>query len=116
MSHNGQSLPGRASFRPEIEDSPEPKPECKDFEVFWAAYPRKQAKGNARRAWKKIRPGKALLAKILIAIEEQRGTEQWTRNRGQFIPHPATWLNGERWEDEVDVQPAPGEYKQDGRF
>ena len=35
------------------------------------------------------------------AIEKQKKSAQWTKNDGQFIPHPTTWLNGKRWEDEV---------------
>ena len=38
---------------------------------------------------------------MLTAIEAQKGSAQWQENGGQFIPHPATWLNGHRWEDEV---------------
>ena len=38
---------------------------------------------------------------MLAAIERQKQTAQWKENGGQYIPHPATWLNGRRWEDEV---------------
>ena len=41
------------------------------------------------------------LKTILNAVKAQRESPQWTRDGGQFIPHPATWLNQERWEDEV---------------
>ena len=37
----------------------------------------------------------------MSAIEAQKKSPQWTKDGGQFIPHPATWLNGKRWEDQV---------------
>ena len=38
---------------------------------------------------------------MLKAIEKQKGSEQWTKDNGQYIPHPSTWLNQSRWEDEL---------------
>lgn len=70
------------------------------FDRFWEAYPRRQGKEAARKAWTKIRPDDALLAEMLAALERQRASDQWRRDGGQFIPYPATWLNGRRWEDE----------------
>lgn len=75
-----------------------------DFDQFWAIWPRKVAKAEARKAWaqtEKIRPS---LHEIIAAIKAQSQTEQWMRGNGQFIPHAATWLRGERWEDEVEVK------------
>lgn len=69
------------------------------FEAFWAAYPRKTAKDNAAKAFAKLRPDDRLLAAMLAALELQKAWPQWTKDRGEFIPHPATWLNGRRWED-----------------
>jgi hypothetical protein len=74
-----------------------------EFSIFWATFPRKVAKADARKAWaqtKDIRPDIAIL---LSAIKAQSKTEQWMRGGGQFIPYPATWLRGERWEDELEV-------------
>jgi len=41
---------------------------------------------------------------MLAAIERQRGSQQWVKDNGQFIPHAATWLNQERWQDVVAVE------------
>ncbi len=71
------------------------------FDVFWDAYPRKSGKDAARKAFAKRHPSEALLTEMLAAIAKQKRTEQWTKNGGQFIPHPATWLNQGRWMDEV---------------
>lgn len=68
-----------------------------NFGRFWAAYPRKQAKQSAVRAWNKLKPSPELVEAMLAAIVVQSGSEQWQRG---FIPHPATWLNGQRWEDQ----------------
>lgn len=72
------------------------------FTAFWFAYPRKTGKGNARKVWKKLKPSKALQQKILTALEQQKKSQQWTKDNGKFIPLPATWLNQERWDDEPD--------------
>jgi hypothetical protein len=72
------------------------------FETFWSSYPRKKAKAAARKAWDKLAPDAATAAAILAAVEQHKRSEQWVRDGGQFIPHPATWLNGRRWEDELE--------------
>ena len=69
------------------------------FAEFWSAYPRKAGKGDAEKAWKAVKG--VDLQTILQAIERARATEQWRKDGGQFIPHPATWLRQKRWEDEA---------------
>ena len=78
------------------------------FDQFWAAYPKKTAKPDAIKAYGKIKPDEALLAQILSAIQKQKQTAQWQEDGGRFVPYPATWLNGHRWEDEVQAAPAGG--------
>lgn len=72
------------------------------FAEFWGNYPKKKDKAAALRAWNKLKPDAELLAVILKAISEQKTTIEWTKERGQYIPYPASWLNGRRWEDEID--------------
>ena len=71
------------------------------FDRFWNAYPRHEGKANARKAFEKLKADDDLLSTMLKAIEKQKQSPQWQENEGQFIPYPATWLNGKRWEDEV---------------
>ena len=72
------------------------------FEQFYQAYPKKRDKKRAEKAWKNIeRHSPELTMKILAAIEVWKDTEDWRREKGRFVPYPATWLNGERWEDET---------------
>jgi hypothetical protein len=68
-----------------------------EFEAFWAVYPRKVAKVVAVRAWIKLDPDEAARTMIMKAIERHCRSEQWRKG---IIPHPATWLNQRRWEDE----------------
>lgn len=71
------------------------------FKAFWKVYPRKVGKGDAERAWKKLRPPEQLVIGIVAAVESQRTCAQWTKEGGEFIPHPATWLNRKGWLDEA---------------
>ena len=76
-----------------------------DFLKFWDSYPRKIGKGKAWDSWRKIRPDDSLSEKILASVVQHKETDpQWTKDGGQFIPHPATFLNQARWEDEVGIQ------------
>ena len=71
------------------------------FAAFWERYPKKVARIDAVRAWNKLRPDAALLEMMLTALEWQ--CRQWTDRR--YIPNPASWLNGARWEDEQPARP-----------
>lgn len=77
------------------------------FAEFWEAYPRKIAKGAAMKAFAKLRADDALLASILKAVAAARNSDQWKADGGKWIPHPATWLNGRRWEDEIEAESDP---------
>lgn len=74
------------------------------FDRFWQAYPRKTAKPQAAKAFARLRPDEPLLSRMLAALALQRQSTQWQRDDGQFIPHPSTWINGRRWEDELPEQ------------
>ncbi len=81
------------------------------FELFWKAYPRKVAKKVARDKWNRIEMTDELFAKIMAAVEAQKKMPQWVKDSGQYIPHPSTWLNQERWEDEVQGAPISVKYQ-----
>lgn len=70
-------------------------------EKFWPEYPRKVAKETALKAMRKINPGGDEQVKIMAGLSMYKKTSQWTRDDGKFIPHPATWINQKRWEDEI---------------
>ena len=75
----------------------------KQFDKFWQAYPRKVSKKEAQKSWKKINPSLELFEKILKALEMVKQTEQWKKDNGKYVPYPATWLNQERWTDEINM-------------
>jgi len=69
------------------------------FANFWRGYPRRVGKKAAFKAWlvaiKEVEP------EVLIkAVRDQLNSGQYSEIR--YTPHPATWLRGERWEDEID--------------
>lgn len=70
------------------------------FADFWKVYPKKKSKGDAEKAFKAINPNSQLLGAIIAAVEEQKLSRDWTKDNGQFIPYPATWLRAKGWEDE----------------
>ena len=74
------------------------------FELFYSKYPKKKAKTQALKAFLKLSPNDELLQLILAAVEAHEKTEDWTKEDGKFIPHPATWLSQRRWEDEIKVK------------
>ena len=83
--------------RNEVETKSSSADDADGFEKFWEAYPRKVGKGAAQNSWRKAKPP---LDAVLTAIRKARVSQDWQKERGAFIPHPATWLNQARWEDE----------------
>ena len=75
-----------------------------NFEAFWSAYPRRVAKLAAQRAWKKA-VKQADPALIVASLERQVGAGVFVE---PYIPHPATWLNNGRWEDDLPGQTVAG--------
>lgn len=87
-------------------DKPRASRESASFLRFWSAYPKKRAKPEALKAWLKLNPDDDLVADILRLLAGQIDSEEWIRERGKFIPYPATWINGRRWEDEAMEVPS----------
>lgn len=72
-----------------------------DFEKFWAAFPRKEAKKDAMKAWLQMDSGQRFAAVASLPVH----VRFWNlsgRER-QYLPLPATWLRGERWNDELEM-------------
>ena len=82
------------------DDPPLKPPRGTAFDRFWQSYPKKVGKQAARKAFQRV---KAPLETLLTAIERQKCSDQWSRDNGQYIPNPATWLNQGRWEDELPL-------------
>lgn len=75
------------------------------FDRFWRLYPRKVNKQAAQRAWLRLAPDMLLCSEMSLALKRQMASEQWQRDDGRYIPYPASWLNGRRWEDETPPEP-----------
>lgn len=85
------------------EKSEKEMPLLSGFEKFWKTYPNKKAKKAALAKWMKMEPSPELTEKIIAGVEAAKKTHQWKKDNGDFIPHPATYLNQERWDDELKV-------------
>ncbi|MBW2185706.1 MAG: hypothetical protein JRG71_04640 [Deltaproteobacteria bacterium] len=72
-----------------------------NFDQFWAIYPKKQGRQQAIKAWEKIEPDSTLFDQIMAALNAQSLSEDWQKDNGTYVPHPSSWLNGSRWEDEL---------------
>tara|TARA_Y100000114_G_scaffold74203_1_gene68043 strand:- start:2999 stop:3601 length:603 start_codon:yes stop_codon:yes gene_type:complete len=69
------------------------------FEKFWSVYPRKIAKKKAKEIFEKHKDQERIVEGAIKFASLNEMTDE------KFIPHPTTWLNGERWNDEMK-QPA----------
>lgn len=78
----------------------------REFDEFWNAYPKKRDKGHAVRAYRAARK-KADPQAILDGLRRQLPMLEQAEEK--FRPYAATWLNGERWADEVTTAPASGD-------
>jgi hypothetical protein len=72
------------------------------FDDFWKVYPRHVAKQNALKSWKALKPNDALVQAIIADVNRRLGGE-WRGKDMQYIPHPSTYLNQRRWEDETEA-------------
>lgn len=76
-----------------------------DFLMFWNAYPKKVGKDAALKQWK-IKKSKPDIHYIIQKLTLQKQSYQWTKDNGQWIPNPITYINQGRWDDEViDLKP-----------
>lgn len=103
VSGNGASAasesPNSATPHTYIQNRHEPSIHAASFEEFWEAYPRKVGKGKARMAFERVmaRSDAPALEHLLAAVRRYAGSVTDER----YLAHPTTWLNGERWTDEL---------------
>lgn len=71
------------------------------FEQFWKLYPKKRSLKEARKAWAKLKPNQELRQTLITALGSHCVSEDWTKDQGRYIPNASTWINGERWTDEL---------------
>lgn len=83
------------------------------FQEFWRLYPKKKQLDRALKAWRKLNDGEKQQA--IEVLPSHKIQEDWLKEKGRFIPHPATWLNAGSWKDvlDVEVQEPTKKYKTD---
>ena len=92
IKHYSASDDAGAVDRPKYSDS---------FEAFWSEYPNKKDKAKAYAAWKRKKLD-SMSAQLIERVRDQKARDaQWLAG---FIPHGSTYINGERWEDEIETQ------------
>lgn len=109
-----QIVGGRSTDRPYIKDntkeeikettssSTHVEGELDSFEKFYAAYPRKKGKLQAMKWFKKHKPNSEFVSMLLDDVSKRLSSE-WKGKESQFIPYPASYLNGMRWEDAIET-------------
>lgn len=70
------------------------------FNKFYDRYPIHKGRKAAIRAWDKLKPSLELCKVIEAALQRDIDSPEWNEDGGAYRPHPASWLNGRRWEDE----------------
>lgn len=70
------------------------------FEIFYQAYPNKKNVKTARTCWEKMKVTPELYREIMEGLERAKNSQEWAKDDSAYIPHPATWLNGEGWKNE----------------
>lgn len=81
------------------------------FDDFWSAYPKKRKKAEAKKKWKaKHLDAKAdeIIADVNCRLKQDR---RWLDG---FAPDPTTYINGHRWEDEIETRQGSSAPQQDG--
>lgn len=81
----------------------EPHVYTDDFLQFWEHYPRKINKSEAMVCWSSLNPDKELADKIILAVINQVNAGMFNLEKINYIPHPTTWLNNHRWENEIQI-------------
>jgi hypothetical protein len=113
VSHAGSHASLPVQTRPDQRETPngvsptaaaDATAEPDGFADFWAAYPRRDDKGHALKAYRAAlhKTDPQALTKAASLFAEQCAHEKRER---RFIPLAATWLNGERWNDEAAAEP-----------
>lgn len=69
------------------------------FEGFWAIYPKRTGKANALNSWRR-RGCAHHIEQIMAHVQRMRDTEDWTKERGKYVPLAATYINQRRWDDD----------------
>ena len=74
------------------------------FELFWNLYPKKNGKKPSSEKFLKLIEKKPELAEVIINdLTARKQTTIWTKDDGKYVPNATTYLNQERWQDELEL-------------
>ncbi|MCK2149492.1 hypothetical protein MYE70_10485 [Marinobacter alexandrii] len=105
---------GGAQYKKVKKDKKEKNNYTVEFGQFWEAYPRKEKKSEALKAFQKISPDQELLDRIISDVKARASSPDWAKENGKFVPHPTTYLNQRRWEDETPANNVTPLKRKDG--
>lgn len=87
------------------------------FNDFWEVYPKKVGKKEALKAFSNIKNlDQQLLDDILLGIKKWQNSDQWREANRKFIPYPSTFLNSERWKDEVIITSSQSKNQKESEY
>lgn len=75
-----------------------------EFAAFWSAYPKKVGKRDALKAWKQTAKERPPTGDVVARVLALAGSDQWTKDGGQYVPNPSTWLRRGGWDDEIPAK------------
>lgn len=106
-NRNAEPMLGRGrgrenTSRDQTRDSPDPP----GFEQFWEIWPRREARARAVKAFRTATRKTSVDAILDGARAYVRNCEQ-RKVEPSYIAHATTWLNGERWNDDLPQPPDP---------
>lgn len=75
------------------------------FADFYQAYPRKMARKEAEKAWNKLTPDERIRA--MEALPKHIRYWDMSNTAKEFVPYPASWINGARFDDDIEMPSVP---------
>jgi len=82
------------------------------FDSFWNLYPRKQGKQDAMKAFSASKINDLILQQIFNNLHQRKLAGDFADDRIQYLPMPATYLRGKRWDDDIKKRSTPNANKQ----
>ena len=99
--------PSKAEIEAEMQRGTDLMAQEEEFNVWFDAYPKQTDRHEAARQWLAIRSNRPNLDTLLDLLEAQKSSSQWTRDEGRFVPNPAAYLSGRKWEDKLTAGKKP---------
>lgn len=99
--------PTRAVIEAEIKRAADMMDEEESFNAWFDEYPKQTDRHEAGRQWLAIRSARPSLENLLAVLQTQKESEQWIRDDGRYVPNPAAYLAGRKWEDKLPAGKKP---------